>query len=255
MLALPLTQHPYVYGLNNPVLYTDPKGESVELLIGGVLGAGLLGGTYVASQLIHGCSINWNTLELLLVTGAIAGMLTAWGGPFALMAANALFAGWGYLLSLAVIGAVFRAQDFGVAVFVGVLYGMFMPGLGSTLPGVMALGTLMNILQYGLTEAVEEDGVWDATWDGLAWSALTGAAAGAIGGKFTPLESPQLLPCRTSIWIDKAIANRTWQEAMVKSIWSGVPRSFVASTISNTPSYKLLVEFAMSVIAVFSPAK
>ncbi|HNT78710.1 MAG TPA: RHS repeat-associated core domain-containing protein [Anaerolineae bacterium] len=34
VLSLPGTQHPYSYGLNNPLRYSDPSGESVALLVG-----------------------------------------------------------------------------------------------------------------------------------------------------------------------------------------------------------------------------
>ena len=34
LLSLPGTQHPYSYGLNNPLRYSDPSGESVALLVG-----------------------------------------------------------------------------------------------------------------------------------------------------------------------------------------------------------------------------
>jgi RHS repeat-associated protein len=39
-LTLPATQHPYQYGLNNPVRYTDPSGE---IAVGAVVGAAAVG--------------------------------------------------------------------------------------------------------------------------------------------------------------------------------------------------------------------
>jgi len=49
--SVPASLHPYVYALNNPVLYTDPGGEIVPLLLlGAAIGGGLAAFNYFQAQ-------------------------------------------------------------------------------------------------------------------------------------------------------------------------------------------------------------
>jgi RHS repeat-associated protein len=51
LVMLPSTQHPYVYALNNPVLYTDPSGEFiVPLLLAAAIGGGFAAYSYFQAQ-------------------------------------------------------------------------------------------------------------------------------------------------------------------------------------------------------------
>lgn len=50
ILSDPMLQHPYLYGLNNPLRFTDPSGELVPQAIGCVIGAGASVGLDVFSK-------------------------------------------------------------------------------------------------------------------------------------------------------------------------------------------------------------
>ena len=54
VMSMPRTQHPYIYGLNNPALYTDPSGEFVGLVVGaaiaGLIGGAIAGGAYALAN-------------------------------------------------------------------------------------------------------------------------------------------------------------------------------------------------------------
>jgi hypothetical protein len=74
--SLPLTQNPYVYGLNNPTRYTDPSGKVVW--IPAILGiAALIGGVSNAYSYYldpSACRI-WQGLAAAFVRGALSGAI------------------------------------------------------------------------------------------------------------------------------------------------------------------------------------
>jgi len=74
MMGMPATLHPYVYALNNPVLYTDPSGEFafIPLIIAAIAGGVLVGvGYYGLEQLFSDdvCA-EWNWYEAAFWGGA-----------------------------------------------------------------------------------------------------------------------------------------------------------------------------------------
>jgi RHS repeat-associated protein len=111
ILTEPASLTPYTYALNNPVMYTDPSGETPLLLLG-VLG-GLLGGTAYGygSQVIRNFSQGicfWNAFSYNIDAGQIAlfagvGTVMGLGMGGAMVGIQALA---GYLTAGGTIGAV-----------------------------------------------------------------------------------------------------------------------------------------------------
>ena len=87
--SLPGTQHPYAYGLNNPVLFTDPSGEIVPLVIAAAALMGIAGGAlgglgyYGLHGLLTDPCFEWNWKEAAFWAGAGA-LMGAALGPIAL---------------------------------------------------------------------------------------------------------------------------------------------------------------------------
>jgi len=105
MMGMPATLHPYVYALNNPVLYTDPSGEFafIPLIIAAVAG-GVLGGVgyYGLEQhLSEDVCAEWNWYEAALWGGAGAVLGAAVGSVF--------YGGWWAGVQLGWWGTAFDA--------------------------------------------------------------------------------------------------------------------------------------------------
>jgi RHS repeat-associated protein len=84
MLGLPGTQHPYAYALNNPVIYTDPSGEIIPVLVGVLIAASLGGalgglGYYWLSGLLSDPCFEWDWGQAALWGGLGLGLGLALG--------------------------------------------------------------------------------------------------------------------------------------------------------------------------------
>lgn len=71
LLALPATQHPYAYALNNPVRYTDPSGEFVGTLL-------LATTAYVGGYLAYDYLDNHIQNNIAHKALDVVGLLTGW---------------------------------------------------------------------------------------------------------------------------------------------------------------------------------
>ena len=139
----------YEYGRNNPILFNDPSGKILPLLV--IAGVGLIIG---AGATVAGKGLsNW------------AKGCNFWDGAFD------RYGGWdtGYL------------QYVGLGALGGAAGAALLPALGTPLAGAMAVGAGVNLAQYGAGTALGRN---DGSFEGAAFSAATGALGGYIGGKF-----------------------------------------------------------------------
>jgi len=77
VMGMPATLHPYVYALNNPVLYTDPSEEVVCLPAILLIGAGIGGAASLGMYLVStpsGC-YDWEEAFIAFGAGAVAGFV------------------------------------------------------------------------------------------------------------------------------------------------------------------------------------
>ena len=216
-LGLPETQHPYMYGLNNPTRYTDPSGESPLLfaLSAGIFG-GMLGGAiaYTTNLVAQTTPCNpwwkqWNLEEAFFWTalGGIIGastILASFGiaslmqwlptiPGFAMLATrlglafwNGLASGIGYTVPALLLGT-FDTRELLVSVGVGALFGAFPEFLGGVgLPSVFR-GALANEMQYVASALVCNDIASLASLDGHLMNIGAGGLMGAFSG---PSHSP-----------------------------------------------------------------
>jgi len=177
VLGAPGTQHPYGYGLNNPLTYADPSGKSV-LLVGTILVVGVItsvcaeiffnqlpsivrqyGGTSQTLQAIQcgGLGVIWDKIDKAALIGAATNALV--GGLLALGAAAlvpfligemGLVGGWVILTSI--VGNT----------FLGGLSGM-LGGMAGTTAEWLANGGLKNGTPLRFDpEQLKADFVWAA---------------------------------------------------------------------------------------------
>ena len=143
-LASPQTQNVYVYVVDNPVSYNDPRGEFLNILIGAIAGA-VIGGAVCAWQ--HG---GWsNSCLISIAVGAVAG---------------------------AVAGATFNPA-LGLAAEAG-LSGLSATVVAGAVSGAVS-GAASYLTQGGLATATGQQFHWSA--QDFALSVGTGALAGAVG--------------------------------------------------------------------------
>ncbi|MBN1875096.1 MAG: RHS repeat-associated core domain-containing protein [Anaerolineae bacterium] len=93
VLSLPGTQQPYSYGLNNPLIYTDPSGEFVgAALASGLIGAAFAAAGYAFSHPGQGleCYLQdgdfWRAVGQGAASGLISGFLLGYFAPLPLLA-------------------------------------------------------------------------------------------------------------------------------------------------------------------------
>ncbi len=70
--------NPYIYALNNPVMYIDQVGKIPLPIVTGIIGGIVGGGASVIVQLSSHQSINWEKVGIAMGVGAIAGAVSPW---------------------------------------------------------------------------------------------------------------------------------------------------------------------------------
>jgi hypothetical protein len=119
--SVPASLNPYVYALNNPVLYTDPSGEFIiPLLVAAAIGGGFAAYSYFQAQ---PCATFPSALSdpafqravgIGMLTGAVGGLM---GGGVAILGAGAFYGGLsGGVISGAVGGGLAGGE--GIQTFV-----------------------------------------------------------------------------------------------------------------------------------------
>jgi hypothetical protein len=164
MAALPGTQNPYAYGLNNPVRYTDPSGKLVPLLL---LGA-LIGGGF-------GAFSYWQTQPCATFSSLL-------NDPGFWQAA---LIGAGAGMAAGLVGAGVAA--FGAGAFGGSIWGAVITGaVGGGLAGGVGEG-VAQLLAYGNIRNPQLVGV--AMLSGVGSGGLTGAIGWRVGQRLVPRTS------------------------------------------------------------------
>jgi hypothetical protein len=74
--------HPYNYGLNNPILYTDPSGEIVPVILAGAAIGAAFGGigyvvTHPGEDYFHSRGF-WTSVGIGALSGAVGGGIGGW---------------------------------------------------------------------------------------------------------------------------------------------------------------------------------
>ena len=203
-----LNYNRYAYCLNNPLIYTDPDGEWIHIVVGAVVGG------------IINVATNWDNLDdfgeglASFGIGAATGALTAVnpalgavvGGAFTSAGNNVIAqtgngvglnqVNWGQVGGQAVLGAVVGGVTYGVGSAInqtgitnkildasGITNNVVRNIVGSTVNGVM-VGTTAGLARgVGTGLLTGEWNVWEHTWKGAAY----GGAGGFLYGSLTEL--------------------------------------------------------------------
>ena len=142
----------YGYVLNNPLLYTDPSGEIIPLVIAAIIVVSATINVYQNWDKITGgtgkfSDIKWGKLAGYTISGAASGALTVYGGPYGVV----IGAGAQAFLNSAINGDDFRTTltNTGTGVVSGGLTLGFGKGLGLIFPnGIVSFGN--PILKEGI---------------------------------------------------------------------------------------------------------
>ena len=182
---MPGTLHPYLYGLNNPILYTDPSGRCADPLTyflcaaAGIAigtGIGFIGGAVVGAassainQAVTNGAVDWNQVRndaaATAVVGAVGGFVYSATLVTGGVAAAALFG-----TSSASVGA--SVVGFGIVATAGVTSGIATRGTANLINGDPVTKNLVSWKQAGIDALLSV---------GLFWGG--GRVANKIGARF-----------------------------------------------------------------------
>ncbi|TEB45446.1 hypothetical protein D0809_00065 [Flavobacterium circumlabens] len=148
----------YGYCWNNPLVYTDPSGEIVPLIVVGIIVVSAAINVYQNWNDITGgtgkfSDINWGKFAGFTASGAIAGALTVYGGPYGVVWAGAAQ----NFLNSAVKGD--DLMSIGRNTLIGAGTGFLSYGIGvgfdKVLPaGILGTNTVTNSILTGATKEV-----------------------------------------------------------------------------------------------------
>ena len=184
----------YAYGLNNPLIYTDPSGE-VALIDDAILG--LIGGTInLISNAgnIHSLGQGLGYFGIGFVSGALAEYITPVGAAALMGAGNAALGSYtntGHVDPGAVIqGAVTSGIVSGLTMGLGQAIA---PSLSNAFSGIASpvlkgaitqgvIGTGLGAVGGGLGSVMNGGNFWEGAGQGALWGGGIGFASGAYGG-------------------------------------------------------------------------
>ncbi len=184
----PAGLNPYVFGMNNPLRYTDPSGELVPLiiaaaLIGAAFYASYSGASYAFSTTWE-CFSGWEMARRIAIGAAIGAAVGA-GGYLAGVAGGAIFGAMG--LSGAAAGIASGALAGATAgAFESTLSQLFLEGRsvndldGGDIIKSALIGALAGGLAGGMTHVFNEPGQ-------LVFDFLISKLAGGLGGSFSTI--------------------------------------------------------------------
>ncbi len=153
LLSLPGTQQPYAYALNNPLRYTDPSGEFVGALLGGLAIGAVAGGVSYALQ--HrsqplACFLQdpdfWRAVAIGGVSGTVSGFVAGFFAPLMLLSS-------GVGTAMQIGGFIGMLSAFSSHVVTNVLNGRpAAEGVGWAMLSGAVFGALGGALGYGIRQ-------------------------------------------------------------------------------------------------------
>jgi RHS repeat-associated protein len=177
----------YAYCLNNPLRYTDPDGEWVQYVIGGVLG-GINGYSIGKAAGLEGWDLAWATIGGAAVGAATVGIGTGVSSAFSNVAVGTIVGG---AASGAVSGGVFgmasayatgaRGEDLTKALFKGLGGGLLGGAAGAALGGYIGgdWGALAGgFASSSIASAFQYDSFQEIHWGNVLLNGVCGAAIG-----------------------------------------------------------------------------
>ena len=162
----------YAYCLNNPLIYTDPDGEFIHLIIGAVIGGTI-------NWIANGAEFSWKGLGYFGI-GAGAGALSA---------------GIGAGVNVAMAGGSFGAGFMGTAV--GVSSTGFIAGAATGAAAGFSGGFVTNSGNAWMGGANFGEGLWS----GVKGGGIGAIAGGVLGGTIGGIDA---LTKETNFWTGKA---------------------------------------------------
>ncbi|OPB88533.1 RHS repeat-associated core domain-containing protein [Elizabethkingia ursingii] len=204
----------YAYVLNNPLLYADPTGEFIWIIVGAIVGAFLTGAA--ANGSFNPLKWDWKNTWDKIALGAVFGAISGGVGALAGSSASAIAAS-----SLGIQGGILGGAIAGLA---GGAVGGAISGLG-------------NALIFG-------ESVGRSVVRGAVAGAIGGAiVGGVIGGAQQGISNTTGTGPKGNIWTGKAVAQG-------RSSWALNNTSKVSSSISNKTSSITVGEITLDGIDV-----